>query len=144
MSKSESTFQPLVWEEAADTDILSAILDAQTLATKAATAACSGAVAATLLDLYRIARLPTLVDGGLGRAVEPKEHKIPFAWHCREPIGRLARGRFGAKVQIGTPVGILRRLVARTERGERLAVGEPREALRIVERQGPEDFSRDV
>ena len=42
------------------------------------------------------------------------------------------------------PSVILRRLVARAERRERLAVGETRGVLSIVERHRPEDGSRDV
>src|SRR5262249_45659188 len=59
-------------------------------------------------------------------------------------VALLAVRRLWAEVKIGRAVGVLRWLVARAERGERLAVGETRRVLRFVQRQRPEVGGRDI
>src|SRR5262245_55880680 len=78
------------------------------------------------LDLLDIARLPALVDRCFGRAVEAQNREIALPRHCGEPVALLAIRGFGAEVEIGTAISVRRWLVARAERGERLAVGEAR------------------
>src|SRR5205814_2173999 len=96
------------------------------------------------LHLLDVAGLPSLVDGRFSWAVEPEDGEISFAGDGGEPVGLFAHRCFGAEVEVRAAVGILRRLVARTERRERLAVGETRGGLSVVERYRPEDSSRDV
>jgi len=49
------------------------------------------------LDPFDVAGLPTLVEGGFGRAVEPDDDEIPLARHSREPVAGLARGCLGPR-----------------------------------------------
>src|ERR1700754_4263569 len=88
--------------------------------------------------LLEIAGLPALVEGGFGRAVEPDDGEIPSAGHRGEPVAFFALRSFRPEIEVRAAVSVLRRLVARTERGERLAVGETRSILRLVERHRPE------
>src|SRR5215831_19663705 len=97
-----------------------------------------------LIDLLDIAWLPALVDRRFSRTVEPQNREIAFAWHRSQPVALLARGRFWAEIQLSRAIGVRRRLVARAERGERLAVGEARRVLGFVERHRPEVGSRNV
>src|SRR6185295_11851385 len=92
----------------------------------------------TLIRLLDVSRLPTLVDGGFGRAVQAEDGEVSSSRHGGEPVGLFARGRFRPKIEVRAAVGILRRLVARTERGEWLAIGETRGVLRLVESHRPE------
>src|SRR5262249_54868402 len=85
-----------------------------------------------------VARLPALADGGLGRRVEPENREVSPAREGGEPVGLLALGRLRTHVEVRAPVRVLDRLVARAERGKRLAVGEPRGILCLVERHRPE------
>src|SRR5262245_17180220 len=83
----------------------------------------------SLRQLLDISWFPTVVDRRFGRAVEPQNREIALARHRGEPVAVLAVRGFGAEVEVGTAVGVRRRLVARAERGERLAVGEARGVL---------------
>jgi hypothetical protein len=71
-------------------------------------------VAAPALHLLDVCWLPTLVEGGFGRAVEPEDDEIPLARHSCSLVAGLARGCFGAEVNVRAAVVILRRLVARS------------------------------
>src|SRR5690349_1859098 len=51
------------------------------------------------LDFLDVARLPALVDRGLGRAVEPKNREIPLAGNGPEPLAYLPAGAFGQQPQ---------------------------------------------
>src|SRR5712691_620280 len=106
--------------------------------------AAAGIGSLTSLHSFDVAGLPTLVEGGFGRAIESDDGEIPLARRSGEPIAGLALGSFRTKVKVRAPVGILRRLVARTQRWEGLAVRETRGVLCIVERHRPEDGGRDV
>src|SRR5262245_39075790 len=96
------------------------------------------------LHLLDIARFPAFVNRCLGRAVEPQNREIAFAWHRPQPVALLARGRFWAEIQLGRAIGVRRWLVARAERGEWLAVGETRRVLGFIECHRPEVGGRDV
>src|SRR6266852_9913779 len=80
-----------------------------------------------------VARLPTLVDCTFGRAVKPENDEIRLTRYGREPIALFAFRCFRTKVKVGAAIGILRRLFARAQRWERLAVRETRGVLCIVE-----------
>src|SRR5262245_57960607 len=82
-----------------------------------------------------ISRLPALVNGRLGWAVEPKNREITLAGHGAQPVALFAVGRIRTEVKLGRTVDLLRRLVARAKRGERLTVVEPRSVFGFVERQ---------
>ena len=88
--------------------------------------------------LLEVPGLPALVDRRLRRSVEPEDDEVSLAGHGGEPVSLLARGCFRPEIELRAPVGVLDRLVTRTERGERLAVGETRGVLSLVERQRPE------
>src|SRR4030095_2522436 len=92
--------------------------------------------------LLKVAWLPTPVHRRLGGAVESEDGEIPFARNSREPVAGLTLGCFGPEVEVRAAIGVLHRLVARTERRERLAIGETRNVLRPVKRGGPEAGGR--
>src|SRR6266852_9097682 len=81
-----------------------------------------------------VARLPTLVDCTFSRAVKPENDEIRLTRHGREPVALYAFRCFRTKVKVGASIGVLRRLIARTQRRERLAIGETRGVFRIVKR----------
>src|SRR4029453_15260769 len=87
-----------------------------------------------LLDFFVVPRLPALGDGRPGRAVQAQDREMAL----------LSGRRLGSQVQLGRAVGLLRRLVARAERGERLVIGEPRLVLGLVECHRPEVGGRNV
>src|SRR5262249_9306654 len=96
------------------------------------------------LNLLDVAGLPALVDRRLGRAIEPQNREIALGRHGREPVAFLAFRRLWTEVDVGRSVGARRRLVARAERRERLAVGQARGVLGFVERHRPEIGGRNV
>src|ERR1019366_6721737 len=90
------------------------------------TSAPPAPVAVSGFDLLDIARLPAFADRCLRRAVEPQNREVALAGRGREPVGFLAGRRLRSEVEIDAAVGILHRLVTRTQRRKRLAVGETR------------------
>src|SRR4029077_10452041 len=95
------------------------------------------AMSHSVLLLY-VSWLPTPVQRCLGGSVEPEDREISPARHGREPVGFIPSRSFGAEVKVRAAVGILSRVIARTERWERLAVGETRSVLSLIERHRPE------
>src|SRR5262245_55705947 len=97
-----------------------------------------------LLDLLDVAGLPALIDGGLGRAVEPEDRKIALAGNSREPVAFLALGGIRTEIHDGRAICLHDRFVARAFRRERLAIGETGSVLRLIERHRPEIGSRNI
>jgi len=97
-----------------------------------------------LFHLLDVTRFPALVDRRLSGAVESEYGEISSAGHSGKPVAFFALRRFRSEVEIRAAVGVLRRLVTRTERGKRLAVGEIRSVFSLVERHGPEVGGRNV
>lgn len=66
------------------------------------------------LHFFDVAGLPTFVDGGFGRRVEPEYGKIPLTRHGGEPVSLFSFRFLGADVEVRAAVSVLHRLVART------------------------------
>ena len=88
-------------------------------------ASSTSAVAFTLLHLLKVAGLPTLLDRGLGRAIQPKDGEIPLARHGRHPVAGLTLRRFGTEVEIRAAVVVLRRLISRPSEGNGWPLASP-------------------
>src|SRR5262245_39244949 len=89
---------------------------------------------AELPDGFNVPRLPSLVDRGFSRRIEPENREVSLPRNGRQPVALVTRGRLGAEIDVRAAVGVLRRIVARTKRREVLAIGEVGGILRLVQR----------
>jgi hypothetical protein len=62
--------------------------------------------AVSSFNLLDVSRLPALVDGGFGRAVEPEDSEITSAGHSGEPVAFFACGCFGPEIEVHATVGV--------------------------------------
>src|SRR5262252_7612957 len=97
-----------------------------------------------LVDPFDVSRPPALVDGSLGGRVEPENGEVSLAGHRGQPVALLTLGRFRTEVDVRAAVGVLSRLVTRAERTIRLAVGQARGVLGLVDRHRPEVGGRNA
>src|SRR5208283_4723311 len=94
----------------------------------------------TLLDVIQ---LPGLVEESLLRAVETEDGEPAFAGDRSKPVLASA-GRLRAKVDVGSAVRVLHRLIHRVQRRKGLAVIQTRTGDRIIHGGRPEISSGDV
>jgi hypothetical protein len=67
---------------------------------------------------YEVAGLPTVIDGALARSIEAKDGKEAAPRSGGEPVCLFPVWCLWTDVEVNCPIGVLNRLVTRTERWE--------------------------